>query len=185
MIVITDRDKKIKEFLEEVGVADTQTISILFFNKSLRATQKRLKALVDIRYIKSFRPSIIEQNIYYTKYKPKNYPHKIVFSKLLAKLKLEEIELLKYKCPYKIGDIIADGLIVIRKKDQVGIYFVEVERTKKLNIKKYEDLYYLRAYKDKFPIMPSILCITDKNINTKHEILNIKSCKWNLEDLKI
>lgn len=185
MIVITDRDKKIKEFLEVVKVADTQTISILFFNNSLRGSQKRLKQLTEIKYIKCFRPSIIEQNIYYSKNKPTNYPHKIAFSKLLAKLKLNGIELLKYKCPYKIGDIISDGLIVIRKNDKVQIYFVEAERTKKLNIDKYQELYYSRKWKEFFPIMPSILCISDKNINTKHEVLEIKKCKWNLEDLNI
>ena len=48
MICITDRDMKIKEFLKEVGVADTRTLSTLFFpNTTMRNAQKRLKQLVD------------------------------------------------------------------------------------------------------------------------------------------
>ena len=186
MIVITERDKKIKEFLEEVQIADTKTLSILFFsNTTLRNCQKRLKQLVDIKYIKCFRENVLSQNIYYSRYKPKNTKHKIVFSQLLAKLKQEEIEVLKYRCPFQIADIIADGLVIIKLDNQVKIYFVEVERTKKLNIKKYEELYYSRKYKDKFPLMPSILCITDKKTNTEHVALKIKTCKIDLSNLRL
>ena len=184
MICITDRDKKIKEFLKEVSVADTRTISILFFNgTTMRNAQKRLKQLVDIKYIKSYRENVISQNVYFIR-KPKNIPHKIKFSQLLAEIKLQNIELLKYKCPFSIGDVIADGLIVIKDRGKVKIYFVEVERTKKLNINKYMDLYYSRTYKDKFPIMPRILVISDKKCPT-NDVLTIKNSKWDLSDLKI
>ena len=185
MIQITERDKKIKEFLEEVQIADTKTLSILFFsNTTLRNCQKRLKQLVEIKYIKCYRENVLSQNIYYSKYKPKNIKHKIIFSKLLGRLKEEGIDVLKYRCPFPIGDVIADGLIVIKVNNEIKIYFVEGERTKKLNINKYLDLYYSRKYKDIFPIMPGILVITDKKI-TKNNVLNIKSCKWNLENINL
>lgn len=184
MIAITDRDKEIKEFLKEVSVADTRTISILFFNGTgIRNCQKRLKQLVDAKYIKSYRENVISQNIYFIR-KPKNIPHKIKFSQLLAEIKMQNIELLKYRCPFKIGDVIADGLIVIKDRGKVKIYFVEAERTKKLDINKYLDLYYSRAYKEKFPVMPRILVISDKKCPT-NDVLNIRNCKWDLSDLKI
>ena len=41
------------------------------------------------------------------------------------------------------------------------------------------------TWKEVFPIMPRILCITDKRINTEHKTLNIRTCKWDLSDLKI
>ena len=160
MICITDRDMKIKEFLKEVGVADTRTLSTLFFpNTTVRNAQKRLKQLVDAKYIKCYRANVISQSVYFTK-KPSNVPHKIKFSQLLAEIEQQNIELLKYKCPYKVGDVIADGLVVIKDRGKVKIYFVEAERTKKLDISKYESLYYSRAWKDVFPVMPRILCIT-------------------------
>ena len=184
MICITERDKMIKEFLNEVSVADTKTISILFFNgTSVRNCQKRLKQLVDIKYIKSYRENVISQNVYFIR-KPKNIPHKIKFSQLLAEIKQQNIELLKYRCPFKIGNVIADGLVVIKDRGKVKIYFVECERTKKLNINKYMDLYYSRTYKDKFPIMPRILVISDKKCPT-NDVLTIKNSKWDLSDLKI
>ena len=49
MIVITDRDKEIKEFLEDVEVADTKTIHEIFFNGTcIRNCQKRLKQLNEL-----------------------------------------------------------------------------------------------------------------------------------------
>ena len=185
MIAITDRDKEIKEFLKEVSVADTRTISSLFFNGTgIRNCQKRLKQLVDAKYIKCYRENVISQNVYFIR-KPKNIPHKIKFSQLLAEIKQQNIELLKYKCPFSIGDVIADGLIVIKDRGKVKVYFVEAERTKKLDVSKYENLYYSRAWKEVFPVMPRILCITDKKINTEHKTLNIRTCKWDLSNLKI
>ena len=185
MICITDRDMRIKEFLQEVGVADSKTLHALFFpNTTMRNAQKRLKQLVDTKYIKCYRKDVISQNVYFVK-KPGNIPHKIKFSQLLAEIENKNIELLKYKCPYKIGDIIADGLIVIRDNGKVKVYFVEAERTKKLDVSKYENLYYSRAWKEVFPVMPRILCITDKRIDTEHKTLDIRVCKWDLSNLKI
>ncbi|WP_297136390.1 hypothetical protein [Terrisporobacter sp.] len=109
---------------------------------------------------------------------------KIVFSQLLAELKTKEIEILKYRCPLKCGNVIADGFIAIRVDNINKIYFVEVERTKKLDIDKYIELYYSRKWKEVFPIMPSILCITDSKVKNNSR-LDIKSCKLNLENLII
>ena len=185
MICITDRDEKIKHFISDVGVCDTKTLHILFFpNTTIRNAQKRMKQLVDANYIKCYRENVISQNVYFIR-KPKNIPHKIKFSQLLAEIKMQNIELLKYKCPFSIGDVIADGLIVIKDRGKVKVYFVEAERTKKLDVSKYENLYYSRAWREVFPVMPRILCITDKKINTDNKVLNIRVCKWDLSDLKI
>lgn len=186
MIVIGDRDKKIKEFLEVVGCADTNTIAAIFFPRTcIRNTQKRLKQLVDYKFIKVYRPNMLTQNIYYSKNKPRNIKHKILFSQLLGELHRQQVEILKYKCPYKLENIIADGLIVTRTNNQIGIYFVEGEISKKLNVKKYEDSYYSNKWKEVFPIFPTILVITDKRIKTDHKHLKIKKCKLDLSDLRL
>ena len=186
MIRLTERDKKIKEFLEEVTIASTSTISEIFFNGSLRSCQYRLKQLVDYKIIKSFRPSIIEENLFYVKNKPRNYKHKLIFSDLLRELHRLNIEVLKYRCPYVIesnSTVIADGLIVVRT-DQVKIFFVEGELSKKLNVSKYESLYYSREWKEVFPVMPSILCISDKRIDVDHNILDIRKVNLNFDKLE-
>lgn len=184
MIRLTERDLKIKEFLKDVVVADTETIHNIFFsNASLRTCQARLKLLVDNKVIRAFREDIFSQNIYYLK-KPSSYKHKIVFSKLLGKLHKENIEVLKYVTPLKISNIIADGFIAIKVNGETRLYFVEVELTKYFVTKKYIDLYYSRTYKEKFPVMPDILVISDKKVN-KDAKLNINTCKLDLSDLKL
>lgn len=183
MIKLTERDYQIIDFLKNVKVAYTNTINILFFN-SLRACQSRLKKLVDGKYIRCFRPNKFSQNIYYIGIRCSNWKHKIIFSNLIGKLKELDIEVIKYVTPIKISSIIADGFIAIKKNDINQIYLVEVELTKYFNVKKYEDLYYNRGYKEKFPVMPGILVITDKNIDTNAK-LNIKKSKLDLTDLKL
>ena len=187
MIRLTDRDKKIKSFLEEVTIASTSTISEIFFNGSLRSCQYRLRQLVDYKIIKSFRPSIIEENLFYTKNKPRNYKHKLIFSDLLGELHRLNIEVLKYRCPYVIesnsGTVIADGLIVVRT-DQVKIFFVEGELSKKLNVSKYESLYYGREWRSTFPIYPSILCISNRAVVTDHNVLDIRKVNLNFDKLE-
>lgn len=179
---ITERDIKILEFLKEVNVADTKTIAILFFNGSIRRCNQRLKILKDHKKIRCFRENILSPNIYYIGRKPINWKHKIVFSQLLGVLQLNDITILKYRCPFKVGSVIADGFIAINVKGINKIYFVEVERTKKLDINKYEQLYHSMEWKFVFPIMPSILVISDKKV-LKNTILDIRSCKLNLEDI--
>ena len=184
MIKLTERDYAIIRFLKDVKVAYTSTIDILFFN-SLRACQNRLKKLVEYKYIKCFRPDIFSQNIYYVGARCNNWKHKIVFSNLLKKLKEIGIEVIKYVTPMNISNIIADGFIAIKNNGVNQIYLVEVELTKYFNINKYEDLYYHRKYKEKFPIMPSILVISDKKINNTNSKLSIKKCGLNLSDLEL
>lgn len=184
MIKLTERDIEIKKFLKDVIVADTNTITTIFFKGSKRAAQQRLKLLVDNRHMKAFREDILSQNIYYLNKKPSSYKHKIVFSKLLGKLKEQGIEVIKYVTPLKIGNIIADGFVAISINGENRIYFVEVELTKFFDTEKYLDLYYSRAYKDKFPIMPRILVITDKKVNTDNR-LDITVCKLDLSDLDL
>lgn len=183
MIKLTERDNEIINFLSSVKVAYTSTINILFFN-SLRACQNRLKKLVDNKYIKCFRPDIFSQNIYYVGARCNNWKHKIIFSNLLRKLKEMNIEVIKYVTPMKISNVIADGFIAIKNDGGNKIYLVEVEITKYFNVKKYENLYYSREYKVKFPVMPSILVITDKNIDISSK-LNIKKNRLDLKDLEL
>lgn len=184
MIMITERDKNIINFLKEVSVADTKSISILFFNSGLRRCQQRLKLLCDNRYIKSFREDVHSQYIYYINRKPKNWRHKIIFSRMLAALELRGINVIKYKTPLKINKVIADGFIAINVKGINKIYLVEVDITKYFDLNKYLDLYYSREWKQYFPVMPSILCISNKRIDT-HERLDIKTCKLDLVDLNV
>ena len=184
MIKIGRRDEEIKQFVQNTGCCDTNTIASIFFNEGIRNCQKRMKQLTENGFIKVFRPSIFEQNIFYVKTKPRNWKHKIVFSQLIGELYRLNIEVLKYKTPYKLKNCIADGIVVIRIDDEIRIYYVEVELSKKLNQDKYIKLHYERAYKEAgLPFEPSVLVITDKNINADNTVLDIRKVNLKFENL--
>lgn len=181
-IVITNRDKEIIQFLKDFKAATTTTISDLFFNSSVRPCQRRLKFLNEHGYIKSYQENVITEKIHYIKRKPTNLQHALILSKFIAKLKISNIEILKYKVHYKIDNIIADAFIAIRVQNENRIYFVEVENTKKFNLEKYEKLYYSRSWKEVFPIFPGILVITNRKVN-RNNYLSITDIKLDLSNL--
>ena len=181
------RDKEIIEFLNTCKCADTQTLANIFFNGGLRTTQVRLQKLKCNDYIKAFRPGLLEQNIYYIKNKPKSYKHALKVTQFIGELHKLGIEIIKYKVPYKISNIIADGLLVIKINGDVKILFLEAELQKYFNLTKYQDLYYSRAWKEVFPIFPSIVVVTDKKIETdnKFNIVKVDTEFKNIESLLI
>ena len=184
-VKLQDRDVKIIEFLKNNKCADTETISHIFFNGSLRSCQHRLKKLVDNGDLKAFRENILSPNIYYTKKKPTSYKHAIKVTQFIAELYKLGIEILKIKTPFKCGNLIADSLLVVRINGDVKILWLEVELTKFFNLSKYEDLYYSRKWKEVLPNFGSIIVVTDKKVKTndKFNIIKIKTDFSNIDDL--
>ncbi len=183
-IKITDRDKEIVEFLRANKCADTETLSNIFFNSSLRACQNRLKKLVDNGNIKAFRENILTQNIYYVRRKPISYKHALKVTHFIAELHKLNIEIIKYRVPYKLSNIIADALFIIKINNQAIPIFLEVELTKFFDLEKYQRLYYSRVWKEVFPMFPKIIVITDKKVKTdkKLEIIKIDTAFSNMEE---
>lgn len=162
---LTDRDNQIIDFIKTCGVVDTETICKMFFDGGLRTCQIRLKKLVDSKHIKKIeRETFLDQNVFYINKKPKQLKHKLLFSKFVAELQCLGAEILKIKSPLKIGNVIADGFITYSLNGEYKILFVEIELTKYFNLKKYEELYYSRKWKEMFPVYPGIAVITDKNV---------------------
>lgn len=184
-IKLTDRDVKIIEFLKNNKCADTETISHIFFNGSLRSCQHRLKKLVDNGDLKAFRENILSPNIYYTKKKPTSYKHAIKVTQFIAELHKLGIEILKIKTPYAIGNMIADSLIVCRVNGDVKILWLEVELSKFFNITKYENLHYSRKWKEVLPNFGSIVVVSRKKVKTndKFNVIKIDTDFSNIEDL--
>ena len=184
-VKLTDRDLKIIDFLKNNKVADTTTLSNIFFDGSLRSCQHRLKKLVDNGDLKAFRENILSQNIYYTKKKPSSYKHALKVTQFIAELYKLGIEVLKVKTPYAIGNMIADSLLVVRINGDVKILWLEVELSKFFNITKYENLHYSRKWKEVLPTFGSIVVVSDKKVKTndKFNIIKIKTDFSNIDDL--
>lgn len=184
-IKLTDRDIEIIEFLKLNKCADTETLSHIFFNSSLRACQNRLKKLVDNGNIKAFRENILTQNIYYVRRKPISYKHALKVTQFIAELHKLNIEIIKYRVPYKLSNIIADALFIIKINNQAIPIFLEVELTKFFDLEKYQRLYYSRAWKEVFPTFPKIIVITEKKVKTdkKLDIIKIDTAFSNIKEL--
>lgn len=184
-VKLTDRDINLIEFLKENKVADTQTLSHIFFNSSLRSCQHRLKKLCDNGDIKAFRENILSQNIYYVKKKPSSWKHALKVTQFIAELHKLGIEILKIKTPFKCGNLIADSLIICRVNGDVKILWLEVELTKFFNLTKYEDLYYSRKWKEVLPTFGAIVTVSDKNVKTndKFNIIKIDTEFKNIDEL--
>lgn len=184
-IVLQDRDNKIIEFLRDFKCATTSTISDLFFNGSIRPTQRRMKFLTEHGYIRAYQENVITEKIYYIKRKPIQLKHSLILSSLIAELKKHDVEILKYKVSYKLDHVIADCFLAIRYNNKNYIYFIEIENTKKFDLKKYEDLYFSRSWKNVFPLFPNILVVSNRvvNKNNKLSITNIKLDFSNINDL--
>lgn len=183
-MILTDRDNQIIDFIKVCGVVDTETICKIFFNNGLRSCQIRLKKLVDNKYLKRIdRETFLEQHVFYVNKKPKQLKHKLLFSKFVAELVSLGAEILKIKSPLKIDNVIADGFIAYNLNGENKILLVEIELTKYFNLKKYEELYYSRKWKETFPVYPAIAVITDKNVekSTRFTVIDIKT---NFENIK-
>lgn len=185
-VKLQQRDLDLINFIKNVVVADTDTLYKVFFKGScsLRTCQERLTKLTNAGYIKRWRNNYFEEYIYYIYKKPSSYLHKIVFSQLIAEMKEQNIEIIKYKTPLKLFNIIADGFIVY-KDESLKMAFVEVERTKKFSESKYNQLYYSREWKKNFNEFPEIWVITDKIVKISNARLNIKVSKLDLSDFEI
>lgn len=173
-VKLQDRDIKLIEFLDNNKCADTESLSHIFFNGSLRSCQHRLKKLSDIGEVKSFRENILTQHIYYTKRKPTSYKHALKVTQFIAELHKLGIEILKIKTPFKCGNLIADSLIICKVGGDIKIMWLEVELTKFFNLTKYEELYYSRKWKEVLPTFGDIVVITDKKVKTNNTFNIVK-----------
>lgn len=181
---LTDRDNQIIDFIKSVGIADTETICKIFFNSGLRTCQIRLKKLVEENYIKRIdRATFLDQHIFYVDKKPMQIKHKLLFSKFVGELKELGATIVKIKCPLRVGNIIADGFIAYELNGENKIAFIEIELSKYFNLKKYEELYYSKKWKEMFPTFPSVIVVSDKKVDksTRFTVIDIKT---NFEDMK-
>ena len=174
-IILNKRDYEIIEFIKEFKVATTSTIANMFF-PSLRTAQRRLKYLAEHGYIKAYQEHITLEKIYYINKRPSQLKHSLILSSFISELKKANIDILKYKVHFKIGNVISDCLLVLNYNNKNYIYLVEVENTKAFNLVKYEDLYYSRAYKEKLPTFPNIVAISNRTVkkSNKFDVIDIK-----------
>ena len=186
--IVTDRDKKIIELVEQLKVVDVFTVdNILFKNtKCNRVCQRRLTNLAEFNRIKRWRPNQISPYIYYLGRRPGNIDHALLLSRFVAHINILGGEVVKLKREWLIYEgIRIDLFIGYKMNDKNYIAVVEAENTKNFNIKyeKLEEYYLTGAYKELFPIMPKVICITDKPF--KHGSLEVITIDTEFKNINI
>ncbi len=181
-MIVTERDRKVIDFLETFKAATTNTIQELFY-PSLRVTQNRLKLLYDNKLLKRERDHFTSQYIYYVR-KPKQLRHDLLLTDFYREMnKIVEIEL--FEKEFVIADIRTDGFVAYKHKNKGYIAFIEVQiANTPLDIEKYEKLYRSGQYKKYFPIFPLIYVISDKKMpETRLKIIRVNEDMSNLGEI--
>lgn len=186
--ILTDRDKQILELVEHLRMVDVYTVDkILFSNtKGTRVAQRRLANLVEFRRLNRWRMNQISNYVYYTGKRPKNIEHGLLVSHFVANLISMGAEIKKLKREWLIAKGIRIDLFVayvLNGKSYISI--VEVENSKSFQGKydKLEAYFSTDEYKQLFPKVPKIICVSDKSftegtlevikIDTKFNNMNV------------
>lgn len=165
--ILTDRDKQILELTEQLKVVDVFVIDTMLFKntKTNRVAQRRLTNLYEFKRIKRWRMNQISPYIYYLGKRPTNIEHSLLMSYFIAHLDKLGADIKKIKREWLITEgIRVDLFVAYILNDKNYISIVEIENSKSFQ-EKYEKLeeYYLNnKYKELFPIMPRIICVSDK-----------------------
>lgn len=162
-MIVTDRDRKVIDFIGEMNCVNTSVIYELFY-PSLRVAQNRLKLMYDNKILKRDRNHFTNQFYYYIDNKPKQISHNLILAKFYNKLS-KRSKIVRFKKEYSVGDIRSDALTIYSRGSKSYIAFVEVELSNKPDILKYERLYKSGEYKKYFNgVFPLIIYVTNKNI---------------------
>ncbi|MGJ0846604.1 hypothetical protein ACR77J_07940 [Tissierella praeacuta] len=173
-MIVTERDKKVINFIEENKIATTDAIAEIFY-PCLRVAQHRLKLMYDNKLIKRDRDYYTSQYYYYLK-KPKQIKHSLLVTEFYKNLnKIADIKM--FRSEFIIENIRSDAFVAYEVNNIKKIAFVEVQISNtKLDIEKYEKLFKSGKYKSYFPVFPSILAITDRKVpQTNLDLIKINT----------
>lgn len=181
-MIITQRDRKVIEFIEAMNCVSTKTIYELFY-PSLRVAQNRLKLMTENKIVKRDRDHLTSQYYYYINNKPKQVHHNLLLANFYKELsKKATIEV--FKKEFVIEDIRPDALVIYTVNGKSYIAFVEIELSNQPDIPKYEALFKSGKYKEYFKgVFPLIYYVTDKTIpDTKLKVIKISE---DMNDFKL
>ena len=110
MIILTERDMNIINFIHEVELATTQNINDLFFKDvSKTVLSRRLNHLVNYSYLKRTRIKELNNTyMYYINNKPKHLVHELIGTTFYVSLSNLGYEIIRFMRNKKIGKCIVD-----------------------------------------------------------------------------
>lgn len=183
-MIVTERDKEVLIFINKFKIATTDTINELFY-PSLRVAQHRLKLLYENKLLKRDRDHFTSQYYYYTS-KPKQLIHSLSLTNFYREInKFVEIKHFDNEFTYFEG-IRPDGFLAAELPNgKKEIYFIEIERSNKPDVEKYEELFKVGEWKKVFPKFPKVIFVTDKQVsNSKYfDVIKINEDMRNIRGI--
>lgn len=162
-----NRDRRITRFIETFGCATTRQLHGLFFSDvSLRRCQQRLARLVEQKRLARDRDYLSTDFLYYLVKKPREIEHMLArvdyYISLCSRFKLCE-----FTPEFSYGGLRADAYYEIWKNGDAVPYFLEVQLSPRFDQQKYESLYYLGAWRERWHEFPPVVVLSDRRINLK------------------
>lgn len=156
--MLTKRDAKVIDFLEEFKVASSDTLQELFF-PSQRVAQRRLAEIVEAGYCNRSRDGFGSSYIYFLK-KPKQLRHSLILTDFYREAN-KIVEIKKFRKEPTLGDIKPDACFGYESNGIKRLACVEVELSNKgFDAEKYNAF----DWKPYFPVEPELIIVTDKKL---------------------
>jgi hypothetical protein len=174
-MLITERDKRIVDWLEEMKVAKSGQIERVFFrgnSQSKILCNRRLLRLYKGKVIKRDRAFINTEFIYYTK-KIQQVDHSLYVTEFYTQLVGLGGEVLAFETEKSLDSLRPDALCdYLHTNGKVYQMFVEVHlSTLPFDQGKYENYYQSGKWRQQFDTFPRIILATDRNIQLKESKL--------------
>lgn len=181
MIKLQPRDLEIIEALNQLKVISSSQMQRLFFNGCQQSQSRRCKKLVNHKVIKSFRPGVWQENVYYIKRKPtQQLKSMLLVTELYVQLVEYGVHVLDFTREYCIPDtdIRCDAHFLFESEGYNYEVIVEIDLTH-CNTWKYEK-YLVENY-----IFPPLITVSPfkRQYSEKLEHYHIKVDFSNLKDI--
>jgi hypothetical protein len=167
--MLTSKDNKILEFVNEYGGITIQQAHKLFFNTKYGydTARRRLKLLEEAEFIKVSRDFVTDLKIYYTHKKPSS--HSIILLNFYCELISKGAEVILFQREFKVIGARADALIIYKINGLGKIILVEVDLQHKTKISKYDKCFESKYFQQKYNTFPLIVIIEQRQRAEKRE----------------
>lgn len=157
--MLTYKDNKILEFVNEYGGITIQQAFKLFFNTKYGydTARRRLKLLHEAGFLKVDRDFTTDLKIYYKNKKPSS--HSIILLNFYTELINKGAEVILFQREFKVIGARADAVIIYKIHGVGRIILVEVDLQHKTKITKYEKCFESKYFQQKYNTFPMIVLI--------------------------
>lgn len=174
-----ERDLKILEFMTVCRVCTRRQVQeLLFTDVHENIPLRRLKKLTDEGYInrKMFNvEGTKNMYVYYLDKQPKKklITHDLYITDFLVKLIKNGYEILEFKKSPKIGNIIPDAYLKIRKNKRIKRILLEVQISPNDCLSKYKEIKDIIIENTEWPVMPTLYVINNQGLNKRMKDIKV------------